>query len=211
MPNPFYPAAKAAIQPLAAEAGFRSRGRHFYRITNDVVQQFCLLSLRGNYTIRFHISSVYDENRYDAEGVEVCRLIDGTGFFLSNRPQLLVPDPFDPDYRVSLETCVEVCETALRAYLLPWFEQTADSERAFRQAQALGMLAPRGEPRARNCLGFLLALGRTEEAAALLRQEPACEYRELCRAVTAQDGAFLRAYMEQKKAATYAEFKWKPL
>ena len=36
----FYKAAKTAIDPMVKPLGFRRRGRFYYRIVNDIVQQF---------------------------------------------------------------------------------------------------------------------------------------------------------------------------
>ena len=85
MANSFYQIVKQRINPIVKPFGFRIRDRFYHRIINNVVQQFCLLHLARDFTIRFHIFSVYDDNYRTMEGDEVHRLIDGTNDWLAFR------------------------------------------------------------------------------------------------------------------------------
>lgn len=216
MPDPFRPIAKNTIHPLAKAAGFRNRGNYYYRIVNDVVQQFCLLHLRMGFTIRFHISSVYNDNRYDREGWEVCRLINNANDFIGCYPTLLVPHPFDEDYNLRPDASAEICRKAFQEYLLPWFDRTQSPASAYSAAQELPQVSPL------FTFGHLLAEDRLADAEHLLHDlctpkttdskwwlENKPVFAALHRAVSEQDHEFIRQYMEQKKTATYKEFHWK--
>ena len=74
----FYSIAKQAITPIVKPLEFRCRGRFYYRIIDNVVQQFCLLWLNHDFTIRFNISSVYADNDRLIEGNEVAKIINGS-------------------------------------------------------------------------------------------------------------------------------------
>ena len=73
----FYKAVKPALDLVVRPLGFRSRDRFYYRIVNDVVQQFCLLYRNLDFTLRFDVASVYADNIL-AEGHDIYRLINGT-------------------------------------------------------------------------------------------------------------------------------------
>ena len=81
----FYKAAKAAIDPMVKPLGFRRCGRFYYRIVNDIVQQFCLFWLRFDFTVRFRVTSVYDSSAELIEGDEIYQLINGTNEWLGLR------------------------------------------------------------------------------------------------------------------------------
>ncbi|MBQ8143682.1 MAG: hypothetical protein IJ452_06395 [Butyricicoccus sp.] len=215
MPDSFRSIAKNTIHPIAKAAGFHNRGNYYYRIVNDVVQQFCLLHLRIGFTIRFHISSIYNENHRKAEGLEICQLIDGTSNPLGVHPTLLVAHPFDENYQLRPEACAEICRRAFQEYLLPWFDRTQDPVSAYDGARGL-VISPLYR------YGHLLAADRWTEAEQLLHDlcipkstdskwwlENKPEFVALHRAVSEQDHEFIRQYMEQKKTATYKEFHWK--
>ena len=227
----FYPTAKRAIAPVVKPLGFRCQGRFYHRIVGNVVQQFCLLWRNHDFTIRFHISSVYAENDRYMEGNEAAKLIDGTNTWLGQR---LVPEeqpqrfslqdpasgPF-PDVSGCADTCVEV----LTNYLLPWFQAACDSASAYRMAkEAKLFLLPYQEPDSYRSLGFLLDQRQWEQSAALLKfyldhsqlyrqkwwipREP--EYQRLYEALIQTDTAYLERYMRWKREATYRLFRERP-
>ena len=71
MNNPIYAATHAQFVPLVQPLGFRCIGnRYYYRIVGDVVQQFCVLCLHRQCTIRFGMSSVYEKNASFSPRVE---------------------------------------------------------------------------------------------------------------------------------------------
>lgn len=228
----FYQACKRAIIPVVKPLGFHSFNRYYYRITGGVVQQFCLLWLRRNFTIRFLLSSVYDDNDRTREGDDIYRLIDGTSTFLSMRPDkfcanpsaLFPTGPLLPDY----EQCALVCRTALEEYLLPFFEQTTTLESAYSQCEEKKLVwrhevNGKKEPFSPSTLGFLLGMGQYSDAQLLLdfmienhtgynqrwwmaHQEI---YVQLRNALEEKDTAFLTTYLRKKKEETYQAFKLK--
>lgn len=227
MPILFYSTAKRAIAPIVKPLGFRSQGRFYYRIIDNVVQQFCLLWRNHDFTVRFHISSVYAENDRYMEGNEVAKLIDGTNTWLGQR---LVPEGqpqrfslqgpasgLFPDSSGYANTCVDV----LTEYLLPWFNAASDSASAYRMAkEAKLFLTPHQEPDSHRSLGFLLDQKQWEQSAILIKYyldhghlynqkwwtQREREYQPLYQALIHVDTAYLDQYMSAKKAETYRLF-----
>lgn len=81
MQNAFYSAVIKQIEPQVAPLGFRHDRQYYYRIVQDVVQQFCPLWLHHDFTIRFTLRSLYQDNMRRAEGLDVMQLVgaDGAG------------------------------------------------------------------------------------------------------------------------------------
>lgn len=230
MANPFYQIVKQRINPIVKPFGFRIRDRFYHRIINNVVQQFCLLHLARDFTIRFHISSVYDDNYRTMEGDEVHRLIDGTNDWFGTRVvgKFYGLDVYENPYAdmkpETLQKAADVCVDALEKYLLPWFSQATTSENALREAQSSGLFYRlHDESASSEEIGFLLDMGKYADIAEILKyyiqnsdkynkswwQETGPEYKKLYTAIIKDDQSYIHNYMEQKKAATYAELKWK--
>lgn len=110
----FYSIAKQAITPIVKPLEFRCRGRFYYRIIDNVVQQFCLLWLNHDFTIRFNISSVYADNDRLIEGNEVAKIINGSNnMWLGQRlVQGELPQPifFARDYCQPLPSLYRLCK-----------------------------------------------------------------------------------------------------
>ncbi|MFZ3131097.1 MAG: hypothetical protein WA125_08370 [Desulfosporosinus sp.] len=231
MANPFYQIVKQRINPIVKPYGFRIRDRFYHRIINNVVQQFCLLHLARDFTIRFHISSVYDDNYRTMEGDEVHRLIDGTNDWFGTRVvgKLFGLDVLENPYAdmkpETLQKAADICANALEKYLLPWFSQTTTSEDALnasRSSKLTDFYKRYDEPDDQE-IGFLLDMDKYEAVAEILNyyiqnsdkynkswwQETGPEYKKLYTAIIKDDQSYIHNYMEQKKAATYTELKWK--
>ena len=101
MNNPIYAATHAQFVPLVQPLGFCCIGnRYYYRIIGDVVQQFCVLCLHRQCTIRFGMSSVYEENDRKNEGAEVYTLIDGTKRWIVESSEEIAPGVYTTDERL---------------------------------------------------------------------------------------------------------------
>ena len=71
------------IEKIVRPLGFKRYHRFFYRVTDDgVVQQFCLLFLKGKFTIRFTLNSIFSDNDKTKEGSELYQVIDGTNSWI---------------------------------------------------------------------------------------------------------------------------------
>lgn len=210
------------IRPLVKPLGFKQDGRFFYRITGDVTQQFCLVRFSPrSYTIRFRVGSVYDDAPCRKwEGEDICRIINGTNWFLSD--DMMAP------YLHQERGTTEVCAEALERYLLPWFESAADSERAWRAAKEAGLFlqVPGNPERMRYCydnLGFFLGMGDWDAAEELLGHYIAHSDHynqtwwkpraDICKvlhtALLANDQSAIADYMAQRRTASCREFRWK--
>lgn len=115
----FYSTTKRALAPIVKPLGFRCKGRFYHRIIDNVVQQFCLLWLNHDFTIRFHISSVFGDNDKHIEGSEIAKLIDGSNnMWLGQRmvkselqQQFSLQGPsanLFPNYNECANTCVDM-------------------------------------------------------------------------------------------------------
>lgn len=230
--NPFYSVVRNQIEPAVKPLGFRHDGRYYYRIIQDVVQQFCPLWLHHDFTIRFTLRSLYQSNTRRAEGLDVMRIVDGTNRWLGGTMQEIAPNCYlaREDFYAATEEAVQlaadVCETTLRETLLPWFQQHTDSAKAYaacKQADLFLLSPGAAEPIA--ALGFLLGMGEWARAQETLRpyverrvdcnprwwarMEP--EYLPLYTALAQGDFQTIQAYMEEKRRQNAAEFRWKAL
>lgn len=216
----FYRGVKPALISVVKPLGFRSRGRSYYRVVNDVVQRFCLLYRNYDFTIRFHVASVYGDDCL-AEGHDIHRLIDGTNKWLGIQLKEEAPgklgyvgpcaaDPVHPD----LELCGKVCAEVVKGYLLPFFSEAVDAESAHR------LLHERELEREDHifCYPFFLGTGEWERALSSLKEYlsmdhgPSNYWNELWKlhdALDALDVAAVLEYMGKKEAATYETLHWK--
>ena len=189
----FYSIAKQAITPIVKPLEFRCRGRFYYRIIDNVVQQFCLLWLNHDFTIRFNISSVYADNDRLIEGNEVAKIINGSNnMWLGQR----------------LVQGEKACNSA-SAYKM------AKDANIF--------LTIHQEPDSYESLGFLLDQQRWKQSAALIKYyldnshlynqkwwiPREQEYQQLYEALVNMDTAYIKQYMDGKKSATYRLFRYK--
>jgi len=218
----FYSFAGQQIKDIVSPYGFKKKGRFFYRITEDgVVQQFCLLWLYRDFTIRFEMASVYGECDLKTEGAEISQLIDGsfngwlTGFPFESR--------FDPEDN-PIDYAADVCVQAVKSTLLPFWEAHKDhrSAHAFVSRHS-SPVAWGGDKYDARELGFFLGMGDMTSAMdyLLYRIENADKYNkywwnmvkekyhQLLDAICLEDQEAISQYMDEKKKATYAEYKWK--
>ena len=214
----FYKAVKPALDLVVRPLGFRSRDRFYYRIVNDVVQQFCLLYRNLDFTLRFDVASVYADNIL-AEGHDIYRLINGTNQWLGLRRVQkasgelvyegpVAADPICPDLRL----CADACTDAVKRYLLPFFDEAADSESAHRLLHQR-VWDGRSSDDHTLCVGFLLGMGEWEQARDALKQyldrprEEGMFWNELWKlydALDSYDVSCILDYMEKKEVAAYA-------
>lgn len=215
---PFYLRTAQAIDPIVKPLGFRRQGRFYHRIVGKVVQQFCLLWLNCDFTIRFHLSSVYGANDKTVEGEDAAILIDGSHMWLGDLMDV------HPQQRSYLRKCTDTCVDVLTNHLLPWFECSIDSVSAYEMTKEIGIARTIfQEPDACESLGFLLDMERWEQSAALVKYyidnshlfrqkwwEPLeQEYGELYASLANRDMAYLNQYKDRKKAQTYRLFRYK--
>ena len=229
--NPFYQITKKQIKPIVAPLGFRCRNRFFYRIINNVVQQFCLLWLQRNYTIRFHISNVYNdnENGFLIEGDEIDRLIGNGQHWLGaqyyRRGNELVRDPLYTDLTAeTYQKGANDCNYALNKYLLPWFSRVSTCESAYNALKEFSYYHLKDkQPGGYEEIGFLLEMGKYKKVSEILNyfiqnknkfntlwwQEKSSEIQKLYAAIKDNDQVYISGYMDQKMKLTMSEYKWK--
>ena len=227
----FYSIAKQAITPIVKPLEFRCRGRFYHRIIDNVVQQFCLLWLNHDFTIRFNISSVYADNDRLIEGNEVAKIINGSNnMWLGQR---LVQGELQQQFSLQGTTaslfphyidCANTCVDVLINYLIPWFEKACNSASAYKMAKDANIfLTIHQEPDSYESLGFLLDQQRWKQSAALIKYyldnshlynqkwwiPREQEYQQLYEALVNMDTAYIKQYMDGKKSATYRLFRYK--
>ena len=230
MLSPFYGVVKKRIEPIIKPLGFHSYRRYYYRIVNDVVQQFCPLWLYHDFTIRFLLRSLYQDNERIAEGEEVMWLINGTHRWLAPTFTKVSPNLYvaNEDFQTltpkTYQISADICEKALKEHLLPWFEENTDSEKAYAACKTAQLFLPRKNVSdSIESLGFLLGMGEWDKALAVLHpyieRTISCnphwwsimesEYTSLYHALAEKDISYVRNYMEEKRQKNYKEFKWK--
>ncbi len=208
---PFYSTTKRAIAPIVKPLGFRCQGRFYYRIVGNVVQQFCLLWLNRDFTIRFHLSSVFGDNDKTIEGEEVTKLINGSNNMWLKKLMATSELP----YQSYVQECANTCVDVLTNYLLPWFDSSNNSSSAYKMAKEADIyLTMHQEPDSYGCLGFLLDMGRWEQSATLVKyyldnsllynqywwKTREQEYRQLYDALISGDALYIKQYMDEKKS-----------
>ena len=125
----FYAFTCKEIYKIVEPLGFKKCGRFFYRITEDgVVQQFCLLCLRGKFTSRFTLNSILGDNDKTNEGSEIHQIIDGTNSWIGENFDINVINGMTVYNHtpISYEEAVNRCKDVLQKYLLPYFDKTKD-------------------------------------------------------------------------------------
>lgn len=230
--NAFYSAVRKQIEPQVAPLGFRHDRQYYYRIVQAVVQQFCPLWLYHDFTIRFTLRSLYQDNMRRAEGLDVMRIVDGTNRWLGSAITEIAPNVYlaNEDFctatEKTLRSCADTCEKMLTEHLLPWFQTNTDSASAYAACENAGLfLLPEGAVLLIAGLGFLLGMGDWERARETLRpyvehsvncnlrwwarMEP--EYLPLYQALTRCDFQYIQNYMQEKRRKNIAEFRWKVL
>ena len=166
------------------------------------------------------------------EGDEVHRLIDGTNDWFGTRVAGkifgldVLGNPYADMKPETLQKAADVCANTLEKHLLPRFSQTTTSEDALNAARAsklTSFLKRYDEPGTAHEIGFLLDMNKYESVAEILNyyiqnsnkynkswwQETGPQYKQLYTAIIKDDQSFIDSYMKQKKAATYAELRWK--
>lgn len=229
MQNAFYSAVRKQIEPQVAPLGFRHDRQYYYRIVQDVVQQFCPLWLHHDFTIRFTLRSLYQDNTRRAEGLDVMQLVDGSNRWLGSAILEIAPDVYiaNEDFCAVTEKTIQasaaICEKMLTEHLLPWFQTNTDSASAYAACEKTGLfLLQEGAALPIAGLGFLLGMGDWERARETLkpyvehsvncnsrwwaRMEP--EYLPLYQALTRSDVPYIQNYMEEKRRKNGAEFRW---
>lgn len=229
MSSPFYNVVKKQIEPIIKPLGFRSYRRYYYRIINDVVQQFCPLWLYHDFTIRFVLRSLYQDNERTTEGDEVMRLINGTNRWLGPTSTEIAPDYYaaNEDFctlsQKTYQISADICEQVLSEYLLPWFEENTDSAKAYTACKTAELFLPdEGVAEPVGGLGFLLGMGEWDRACEALRpyiEHTICcnpnwwnmveaDYTPLYHALAEKDISYVQTYMEEKRQKNYKEFHW---
>ena len=217
----FYQLAGKQIKELVKPCGFKKNGRFFYRITEEgVIQQFCLLWLHNSFTIRLYLSSIYGYNGRDIEGAEIYELING-----SINQWLSVPHSgYQIDPNNSESSAAAICVQVIKDTLFPFFESHKEplSAREF-VAEHNPRVASGIDKYDLRELGFYLCLGDFVSVQDYLtyyienrnKYNPNWwrtveqEYNQLLDAICMNDRDYISGYLEKKKKATYAEYKWK--
>ncbi len=213
----FYQIAGKRIKEIVQPYGFKKNGRFFYRITEEgVVQQFCLLWLHNSFTLRFYLSSIYNDNWCKTEGEEIYELINGTNNqwlcdHLSNS-------------QINPEGASDICIQAVKDILLPFFESHKDPRSAKDFVVKYNPCAASDIYKYDiRELGLYLCIGDLDFVQEFLvhyiensdRYNKSWwrtveqEYHQLLDAICTGDREYISLYMDQKKNATYLEYKWK--
>ena len=221
----FYAFTCKKIEKIVKSLGFKRYNRFFYRITEDgVVQQFCLLCLRGKFTIRFTLNSIFSDNDKTKEGSEIYQIIDGTKKWIGEN--------FDRSFingmtvynhkQVSYEEAVSICMDALQNVLLPYFEKTKDSKNAHTFMLENDSLVKHGTTvfDTRE-IGFYLLEENYDKVKEVLEyyienkdkwnkrwwEEKEVEYQNLYDAIKNNDMSYIERYKQDKKEKTCCEFR----
>jgi len=221
----FYAFACKEIEKIVKPLGFKKYNRFFYRITDDgVVQQFCLLCLRGEFTIRFRLNSVFCDNDKTNEGAEIHQIIDGTNKWLGENVAMSIINGMTVYHhkQVSYEEAVGICKDALHKYLLPYFGKTQDIKNAHKFMLENDSPVKVGTKSfdARE-IGFYLLeenYGKVKEVLEYYIEnkdkwnkrwwkEKETEYRELYDAIKNNDINYIQKYKKEKKRKTCSEFR----
>ena len=119
----FYQLAGKQIKELVRPYGFKKNGKFFYRITEEgIIQQFCLLWLHNDFTIRFYLTIIFGYNGRDIEGAEIYEITNGSiNQWLSDCRSGYQIDPEFPE-----NNAANICVQAVKETLLPFFESHKD-------------------------------------------------------------------------------------
>ena len=212
------------IEKIIKPLGFKRYNRFFYRITKDgVVQQFCLVCLRGKFTIRFTMNSIFCDNDKTKEGSEIYQIIDGTdkwigeNFDRSVANGMTVYSHTDISYKQAVVTCKDV----LRDVLLPYFEKTkALKDAHYYMLENDSLVESDTKEFDLREIGFYLAEENHDKVKEVLEyyienkskwnkkwwKEKEAEYQELKSAIENNDMNYVERYKEDKKRKTCLEF-----
>ena len=219
----FYYLACNEIAKIVKPLGFKRYNRFFYRITEDgVVQQFCLLCLRGVFTIRFTLNSVFCDNDKTKEGSEIYRIIDGTNKWIGenfDRSSINGMTVYNSK-SISYEDGISICKDALIDVLLPYFEKTKESKDAHYYMLENDSLVKSGTKDFDiREIGFCLMEENYDKAKEVLEYyivnknkwnkkwwgEKEAEYQELYDAIKSNDVNYIQRYKKDKKRKTCLE------
>ena len=222
----FYFFACKEIEKMVKPLGFKRYHRFFYRVTEDgVVQQFCLLCLHGDFTIRYSVNSIYGDNEKVQEGSDIYQLIDGTNKWIgSNYDSNVINGMTVYTYKkIAYEEAVDMCKNILQDMLLPCFEKIKDIKNAH------NFMLENDSPPVKNGtkdfdyreIGFYLAeenydkvkevleyyIGNKNEWNKLWWAEIESEYQKLYNAIINNDLDYIQRYKKDKKRKTFLEFR----
>ncbi len=211
------------IDKIVRPLGFKRYHRFFYRVTDDgVVQQFCLLCLHSNFTIRFTLNSIFCDNDKTKEGSEIHHIIDGTnGWIGENFDRSVINGMTIYNHRqISYEEAINICKNVLHDVLLPYFEKTKDSKNAHNYMLKNDSLVENGtKDFDLREIGFYLADENYDKVKEVLEyyienktkwnkiwwEEKEVEYQELYDAIKSNDMNYIQRYKKDKKRKTCLE------
>ena len=221
----FYAFTCKEIYKIVKPLGFKKCGRFFYRITEDgVVQQFCLLCLRGKFTIRFTLNSILGDNDKTNEGSEIHQIIDGTNRWIGEKFDMNVINGMTVYNHkpISYEEAVNRCKDVLQKYLLPYFDKTKDIINAHKFMLENDSLVKKGtKDFDTREIGFYLLEENNDKAKEVLEyhienkdkwnkiwwEEKEVEYQKLYDAIKSNDVNYIQQYKKDKRRKTCSEFR----
>lgn len=219
----FYAFTCKEIYKIVKPLGFKKYGRFFYRITEDgVVQQFCLLCLRGEFTIRFTLNSIFCDNDKNKEGSEIHQIIDGTNKWIGENFDMSVVNGMTVYNHnpISYEEAIEKCKNVLNEVLIPYFEKTKNIKNAHKFMLENDSLVEAGTKDFDSReIGFYLSEENYDKVKEILEyyidnkdkwnkrwwEEKEVEYQKLYDAIKNNDMNYIQKYKKDKKRKTYLE------
>jgi len=221
----FYAFTCKEIYKIVKPLGFKKYGRFFYRITEDgVVQQFCLLCLHGDFTIRFSLDSIFGDNDRTEEGSDIYQLIDGTNEWIGHNFDRSVINgrTVYTSKTISYAEASNMCEKVLCDVLLPYFEKTKDIKNAHKFMLENDSLVKHGTTDFDTReIGFYLLENNYDKVKEVLEyyienkdkwnkrwwEEKEVEYQKLYDAIKKSDINYIQKYKKDKKRKTCSEFR----
>ncbi len=219
----FYAFACKEIEKIVKPLGFKRYHRFFCRVTEDgVVQQFCLLCLHGDFTIRFSMDSIFGDNDRTEEGSDIYRLIDGTNGWIGRNFDRSVINGMTvyTSKKISYVEAVDMCKNVLLDVLLPCFEKTKVIKNAHTFMLENDSLVKHGtiDFDTRE-IGFYLSKENYDKAKEVLAyyienknkwnkrwwKEKEVEYLELYDAIKNNDMNYIKRYKKDKKGKNCLE------
>lgn len=126
----FYTESKRIIKPRVEQYGFKTYGRFFYRVVGDILQEFCILGLNRECTIRFFVKPLCGVEYRDIEGNFELSYLYG------KRVEWIYYDPRDIE---SIRNAAEILANGIEKYLIPWFLKTETVESAYEESCNLAL------------------------------------------------------------------------
>lgn len=221
----FYAFTCKEIKRIVKPLGFKKYGRFFYRITEDgVVQQFCLLCLHGDFTIRFSLDSIFGDNDRTEEGSDIYQLIDGTNEWIGHNFDRNVINGMTvyTSNKNSYTEATNMCIKVLRDVLLPYFEKTKDIKNAHTFMLENDSLVKHSTTDFDTReIGFYLLENNYDKAKEVLEyyienkdkwnkrwwEEKEVEYQKLYYAIKNGDMNYIQKYKKDKRRKTCSEFR----